>query len=129
MFRTTIQTSSLILTLAASVFLFRSNLGLTPEIIAKLSSTCWGYSPSLIKTFAQQSANTSTGAFLLFLAFILQLINSLWPKRFCDFAVSWKGVVLSIILCTTIMIIAYSYSNIKTDQLVQNTTVILKTEK
>ena len=72
MLRSFIQMSALILTFGASIFLLKSNLGMTPENIANLSSTRLNFSPPIVAAFAKQAADTRIGLILLLIAFILQ---------------------------------------------------------
>jgi len=110
MVRSFIQMTALILTLGASVFLLKASLGLTPETISKISSTYWGYNEPLARGFAKQAADTRLGVILLLSAFILQLINALWPMRIKDFGVDWHGVLISIGLCIIIFTVGHWYA-------------------
>ena len=98
MVRTLVQMTALILTLEAAIFLARGNLGLSAQVIAELSSTKWGYNLDVAKSLAGQRADTWIGLVLILIAFILQLVNSLWPMRWMDFSVSKSGVVISVIV-------------------------------
>lgn len=110
MIRSFVQMTALILTLGASIFLLKSNFGLTPETIAKISSTYWDHNKPVAKSFAQQSADTRVGIVLLLTAFALQLINALWPMRWKDFGISWHGIFVSIGVCAIILTISCWYS-------------------
>ncbi len=96
MLRTFIQTCSLSLTLEAAVFLAKGNLGLSAEVIARLSLHRWEHNSSVIKNLAMQRADTWIGVILLFVAFALQMTNLLWPLRFADFEVSSTGALAAI---------------------------------
>ena len=93
MLRTFIQITGLALTLEAAAFLAKGNLGLSAESIAALSSTKVGYNPDVIRSLAQQRADTWIGVVLLLLAFTLQMWNALWPMRWDDFSVH-KGAAI-----------------------------------
>lgn len=126
MIRTFIQMTALILTIGAAVFLAKSNLGLTPEVIAKISSTNFDYNSEIIKSFANQKADTKVGIILLFVAFTLQMVNTLWPMRFKDFDINRYGVYLSIGICLIILIGAYWYSQTLSEKIHQKTMHIIK---
>lgn len=110
MIRSFIQMTALILTLGASIFLLKSNIGLTPETISKLSSTYWGYNTPIAKEFAGQAANTRVGVILLLVAFILQIINALWPMRWKDFGINWHGILIALGCSIILLIFAHLYS-------------------
>jgi len=75
MIKSMVQIAAILLTLASSVFLFRSNLGLTPETILQLGSTKIGYNTQIIKSLSTQTADTKVGAILLIVAVALQLVS------------------------------------------------------
>lgn len=100
MVKTITQISAMILTLEASYFLLKANLGLSPEIIAKLSAPCYGYNKEVLKTLVGQVTDTRVGFILLLISFVLQMINVLWPMRYEDFGIDWLGVIISVIVCT-----------------------------
>jgi len=121
--------TALILTLGASLFLLKSNLGLTPKTISKISSTYWNYNKSVVKEFAQQSADTRVGVILLLLAFILQLINALWPIRWKDLGIDWYGVLVSIGFCIIVLSLAHWYTNKLSEKIYKKTIHILEKER
>ena len=110
MLRSFIQMSALILTLGASIFLLKSNLGMTPENIANLSLTRLDFSQPIVEAFAKQAADTRIGLILLLIAFILQMINALWPMRWKDFGIDWHGVLIAIGLTVVLLTLAHWYS-------------------
>ena len=72
MLRTFIQVASLVLTIAAAVFLAKGGLALSPGAIAELAATKFDYNPDLLASFSAQRADTFVGTVLLFGGFILQ---------------------------------------------------------
>ncbi len=64
-----IQMTSLILTLESSIFLLKSNLGITPSTISQISTTYIDYSKPVAKGFASQSADTRVGVILILSSF------------------------------------------------------------
>jgi hypothetical protein len=110
MIRTFIQVGSLVLTLEAAFFLAKSGLALSPGAIAGLASVGYGYSLHLIDNFAAQRADTFVGVALLLLGFILQLINTLWPFRWEDFAVHRGAAIYAFILAVVIGIGAHYFA-------------------
>lgn len=127
MLRSSIQMTGVILTLVASFFLLRANFGLTPDIIARLSSTTYGYNKEVAATLAQQSADTWIGFILLIIAFLLQMINSLWPMTIDDIgAVNRQGILISMACCVIIFFLAYWYSNKLTNNFLKESLDILK---
>ena len=121
--------TALILTLGASIFLLKSNLGLTPKTISELSKPLYGYSRPVAKNFAQQTANTRVGVILLFIAFALQLINALWQMRWKDFDVNWHGIFIAIGFCTILLTISHWYSKSLSERIHKNTLEILEEKK
>jgi hypothetical protein len=127
MIRTFIQMSAMILTLAASVFLLKSNLGLTPNTIAKLSKPHLDYlSDEFVKTFSKQSADTRVGIVLLLLSFALQMGNALWPLRWKDFGIDWHGVLISLGLCVIIITASDLYSRFLSKKLYKQSIEVIK---
>ena len=126
MIRTFIQITALILTLGATVFLAKSNLGFTPEVIARISSPQWDYNSQIMKSFSAQKADTKVGFILLLAAFTLQMINTLWPMRWEDFDINRYGFYISIGICLIILIAAYGYSKTLSDKIHLKTMQIIK---
>jgi hypothetical protein len=118
--------TALILTLVASFFLLKGNLGLTPDIIAKLSSTVWGYNKEVAAILAGQSTDTYIGFILLLLAFVLQSINLLWPMRWCDMRANPKGILISIAFCLIVFLILYMVSNKLSNNMLKRSVDIVK---
>ncbi len=95
MLRTFIQVLALVTTLESAIFLAKGSFGLSAQDIAALGATHWGYSPPLIRSLTQQTADYRAGVILLVLAFSLQMANILWPMRWMDFDVSRRGAALA----------------------------------
>jgi hypothetical protein len=108
MLRTFIQVAALALTLISSIFLIKGSLLLSAKDIASLSSTYIGYNISSLKNLSNQQADTRIGAIVLLISFFLQMVNMLWPMRFCDFDINKKGVILGV--CISLLIgIGFTY--------------------
>jgi tetrahydromethanopterin S-methyltransferase subunit E len=120
MFRTFIQVTAIILTLESAIFLARGNLSLTPENIAKLASTKWGYNAEVMKSVSAQCANTWVGVILLLSAFGMQLGVSLWEMRWGDFSTSKGGIVISVVVSVIIFAVCINAANRLTDTFEQN---------
>ena len=129
MLRSFIQMSALILTLGASIFLLKSNLGMTPDNIANLSSTRFDFSQPIAETFTKQAADTRVGSILLLIAFILQMINALWPMRWKDFGIDWHGVLIAIGFTIVLLTFSHWYSKYLAEQSYKNTLDILQNER
>jgi len=110
MIKSIIQITAIILTLGASVFLIKSNFGLTPEVILKLSSSHVGYNSQMIKSLASQTADTKVGAILLFIAFICQLVSFFLIAKIKDSDLSLHGILISVGFCIIILTLAHYYS-------------------
>ncbi|MBN2313772.1 MAG: hypothetical protein JXM79_07565 [Sedimentisphaerales bacterium] len=127
MIRTFIQMSAMILTLAATFFLLKANLGLTPKMIAKLSIPHTDYlSDEFVMSLSKQSADTRVGVALLLLSFTLQMVNSLWPLRWKDFGFDWHGVLVSVGLCIIIVAFADRYSRYLSKKLFDQSIKVIK---
>ena len=113
MLRTFIQVLALALTLVASVFLLKSNLGLSVTSMAELSKTKWGYNTQIVQNLAHQQADTSAGLFFLLLAFGLQIGNLLWPMRWDDFEVNKKGVALAVVVSILFYLVGWYVAHAK----------------
>ena len=79
----------MILTVGASFFLLKSNLGLSIKTIVELSIPHLDYHEEILKSLTKQSVDTRVGLFLLLLSFTLQIGNALWPLRIDDFGIDW----------------------------------------
>jgi hypothetical protein len=112
MWRTFIQTSALWLTLEASFFLLKSNLGLGAENIVRLASPGSGYTPVVAEVLARQSIDTTVGLELLLFGFVLQMANSLWEMRWKDFHVHWKGVIYATVFSIAVLVISFYVAHI-----------------
>lgn len=83
---------------------------MTPENIANLSSTHFDFSKPIAEVFAKQAADTRIGLILLLIAFILQMINALWPMRLDDFGIDWHGVLVAIGIAIVLLTFSHWYS-------------------
>jgi hypothetical protein len=126
MVRTFIQWTSMILTLEASYFLIKATLELSAKTIAELGTPYTDYHEETIRSFAQQKVNTQVGFWLLLLSFVLQVVNALWPLSWDDFSIDRCGAASSVIFCVIVFIIAYSWSNIKSKRIFNQSMQIIK---
>ncbi|MGB7582143.1 MAG: hypothetical protein WBL85_06825 [Sedimentisphaerales bacterium] len=127
MIRTFIQWTSMILTLEASYFLVKVNLGLSPKAIAEISIPHLDYNnEESIKILTKQSVDTKIGLVLLILSFALQIVNALWPLSWNDFGIDRCGAAFSIVFCIIVFIIAYYYSRIKSKRIFNQSMQIIK---
>ena len=125
MLRSFIQTTSLFLTLGASFFLLKSNLGLTPDLISKFGITYLDYNPSIVRTFAEQASDTRVGFILLLLAFIFQLVNAVWSMRWKEFGANWHGVLIGIGFSLILFTLAHWYSINYSKKMYNRTIIVL----
>jgi len=116
----------MILTLEASYFLIKVNLGLSAKIIAELGTPYFDYHEETIRSLSKQYVDTQMGFLLLLLSFALQIGNALWPLRWVDFDIAWSGAVASIAFCIIVFVIAYSWSSIKSKRIFNQSTQIIK---
>jgi vacuolar-type H+-ATPase subunit I/STV1 len=105
--RTFLQVLTLSFTLGSAFFMVKASLGLSARDIAGLVGTYIGFNPHLIHSLTAQVTDYRVGTILLVLAFILQMINVLWPIRYIDFAVSRKGALLALIMGLFVFVAAY----------------------
>lgn len=111
MFRSFIQATALILTLAGSYFLLKVNLGFSPGTIAKLSTPIYGYNQEIARSLAKQYAHTYIGFVLLIISFVLQIVYSLWPMTIDDLGgLNLGGILVSFIFCTIFLFFLNWYS-------------------
>ena len=111
MIRTFIQISALWLTLISAILLVKSALRLKDQDMAKLASTYWDFNKASVEDITGSRADATVGSVLLFLGFLLQMINSLWPMRIDDFGVDCKGVIWGTITLFLIGGIGFFVSN------------------
>lgn len=109
--RTFIQVTALVLTLEAAFFLARSNLGLSADVIAGISTTKLTYSLHVVNSLSEQAANTWIGVGLLFIAISLQMWNLWRPIRWKDFTIDKPSVLGALIFCFFVLIGCYFLSN------------------
>ncbi len=105
--RTFLQVLTLSFTLESAVFMVKASLGLSARDIAGLVGTYIGFNPRLIHSLTEQVTDYRIGTILLILAFILQMINALWPIRWEDFRVSKKGALLALLIGAIVFVMTY----------------------
>jgi len=118
MLRTFIQITALCLTFVAAFFLIKGNLTLSTQDITKITQTRYSYNKEVVFNLAGQQADTMVGFSILMISFGLQMANSLWEMRYCDFAVNKKGLIISIIVSALILILGWYISNVMSDNIV-----------
>ncbi len=123
--RTFIQTTVLLFTLWSAIFLIKGNLGLSPSVIAELSTTKWGYNQNVIRSLSTQSADTRIGFIFLLIALGLQLWNIWRPMRVYDFRVNKVPTIISLILCVVILGISWRISRFMAARIVNQVQKIL----
>ncbi len=126
MVRTFIQMSVMMLTVEASFFLLKANLGLSAKTIAELSIPHFDYHGATLRSLSKQSVDTRVGLFLLLLSFALQMLNALWPLSIDDLGIDWRGVVTSIVFCVIVMVISYLYGHHNSKKLFDQAMQIIK---
>lgn len=100
----------------SAVFLSLSSLALSPEDMAELSKTRFGYSPPALGNLAEQKANSLVGTAFLFLSLFFQLLD-FWINESHSFQWNWRGfrwaVFVSILIATiawfTVQILAADF--------------------
>ena len=107
MLRTFIQVFALLLALLASGFWIRSAIILRDNDVATLSQTMWNYNLEVAKNLCHQRADALIAVILLLSSAICQVVNLLWPMRFCDFAVDIRGVFLAFVVFIAVWIVAW----------------------
>jgi len=126
MLRTFIQMTAMILTLEASFFLIKTNLGLSVKTIVELSTPYFDYHEEILRNLAKQTVDTQVGLFLLLLSLTLQMGNALWPLRYKDFCIDWYGILASFIFCTLVLAISYLYTYCRSKKLFSQCMQIIK---
>ena len=58
-----------------SVYLLKGVLGLSPDVMARLASTHWGFSLPQVESLAAQKADSIAGVSLITVAFALAIVN------------------------------------------------------
>jgi len=76
-----------------------------------MASTKLGYNPEVVRSLAQQRADTWIGLIFLIAAFVLSLWNLLWPMRWSDFAVHKGAAAYALVLALLLGVGAYFLSN------------------
>ncbi len=126
MLRTFIQVLALCLTLIASFFLLRPNLGLSVQNVAEVSKSKWGYNLDVAKNLVSQAADTKVGLVFLLMAFFLQMGNLVWPMRIQDFGVSKIGIALAVVLSLVVFPVGLYISKAMSTRSTEKVTKILE---
>lgn len=126
MLRTFIQMTAMILTLEASFFLIKTNLGLSAKTIVELSIPHFDYHEETLRSVTKQSVDTRVGLFLLLLSFALQMGNALWPLRIDDFSIDWFGILISFTFCLIVFLISYLYASHKSNEVFDQCMHVIK---
>lgn len=98
MLRTFIQVTALILAVMSAFFLVRGVAFLSPQNLAELSKLKLQFDLNVARNLIYQRSDTIIGSSLLFLSFLIQMTNLLWPIKIGDFAVNKKGVILALVI-------------------------------
>jgi hypothetical protein len=123
--RTFGQIAALSLTLGAAFFLAKGTLGLSPEVIAELSVTKFGYNRAVLESLAGQAADSQVGVVLLVLAFALQLSTAIRPTRWVDFEVSRRGVVAALVVSLIVCALGYAGAAMRASRIAAQVTRIV----
>ena len=127
MLRTFIQFTALWLTLVSAGFLIKGSLLLSVKDIVNLSASPFlGHNIEVVRNLANQQADTRVGFSILLFSFFLQMINSLWPIRWKDFAINIKGVVISIIVSLLILGSGLYATNVLKDKTLREVNIFLE---
>jgi hypothetical protein len=90
---------------AGAIFLLKGVLHLAPDLIAKLSQTHWDFSVTQLQNLASQKADIVSGAFLVSLAFLIQMIGLLLIREsFSVFEGHWFAATMAV--AASLLIIA-----------------------
>jgi NADH:ubiquinone oxidoreductase subunit 3 (subunit A) len=129
MVRSFIQVTALVFTFMASIFLVKSSLILSAKDIASLSGTYFGHNKHLVKSLSEQQSDTRIGSALLFLAFLLQMINLILPMRISDFAINRTGVIMAIIFSVMVLLFSLWLSKVFEKKTIKTVETILVKDK
>jgi hypothetical protein len=109
--RTAVQVFVVLLTIEASYFLLRANLGLSPAILAELVATKLDWNVDILRTLAQQVASTGVGFTLLLLAAAIQVGNLAWEMSYEDFKFDCRGAFIALLLGGLVLPAALAIAN------------------
>lgn len=110
MIRTFIQVAGIAFTIEAALFLAKAGFGLSAETIAQMASAKWDHNADVVRSLAQQRADTWIGCIFLIGAFVLSLTHTLWPMRWVDFAVHKGAAAFAVGLAVLLGFGAYHLS-------------------
>jgi len=128
MLRTFIQITTLTLTLLSAYFLIAGILDMSLKNMTELSSTYFNHNLSALESYTKQKANTIVGFVFLLLSFILALINLLWPMRYSDFTVNYRGIMAALVLTIILFFISNYASKYFSNKWFEEGKVILTTD-
>lgn len=128
MLYTLLQSLATILTLESAVFLTKGSLALTPQSIAGLSSTYFGFNRHLIRSLSNQKADTGMGSILLLLAFLLQMVTLWRGPTYGDLGSADRtGLTMGFVIGVLILLMALWTSSMYSSRLVKRVEDVLKT--
>jgi hypothetical protein len=111
MLRTLIQFSSLSFTFIATFFWIRGVAFLTLKELDQLASSYWDGNPHMLSNMVSQKVDSIIAGALLFISFILQTWNALWPMTIDDIGTDQTGVLVAIALTSLVFVICFPISS------------------
>ena len=118
--------TALFLTLGASCFLIKPNLGLSPETIASISKTCFGYNLSVAKSLTDQNVDTRVGLFILIFSVLIQGYGLFGDIKLEDTIFHLNHFFMSLAFSTVVLFIAYFISRKWKKTLFERARIILE---
>jgi hypothetical protein len=97
---------SAVIGFAGAIFLLKGVLHLSPDLIAKLSQTYFDFSLVQLQNLSSQKADIVSGAFLVSLAFVIQILGLLLLREpFSVFEGYWFAALLAAAVSLLIVIV------------------------
>jgi hypothetical protein len=94
--------------LFSAFFLSKGVIKSTPQVIAKQSITKYDYNINIMGNLTSQKSDYYTGFGLLFITFIIQIINLLDSKRLMTIIINYRtGIFIIIIIAISILLISF----------------------
>jgi len=111
----TVQIAALILAGESAIFLGKGNLGLSAEIISEIATTKYGYNPYVIKSLADQNADSWVGSILLFVSIVLQMTAIVFPSDVN--AINLCYLLISFVICIIIFWVCWRLSKTRSSHI------------